>query len=80
MTTNLMSHLITKSIRYPVPSRTRRGKTHIVSVDPRDGVIVACTCEAGSYGKACWHRQWVADGRAGKPIVRVQIRPVRVPA
>jgi hypothetical protein len=64
-----------QAITYAVPSRTRRGRTHTVSVDPRDLAIVACTCEAGQYGRWCWHRDWVLDGRAGKPRVRVTQRP-----
>jgi len=44
------------AIAYTVPSRTRTGRDHTVSLDPRDGAIVACTCEAGQYGRSCWHR------------------------
>jgi hypothetical protein len=32
------------SITYTVLSRTRHGKDHTVTVDHRDGVIVACPC------------------------------------
>ena len=32
------------------------------------------------YGRQCWHREWVRDGRAGKPRARVQIRPATVKA
>lgn len=69
------------SITWTVASRTRTGKDHTVIADPRDGAIVGCTCEAGQYGKSCWHRLWAADGRAGKPRVRYAPRPaIVVPA
>jgi hypothetical protein len=73
---NPNAQTIIRSITYDVPSRRRTGKTHQVSVDPRDMAIVSCTCEAGQYGKTCWHRDWARNGRVGKPRVRVTQRPV----
>lgn len=67
------------SIRYEVPSRRRNGKVHTVSLDPRDNAIISCSCEAGQYGKSCWHRVWVADGKAGKPRIRVTIATTTPP-
>ncbi len=55
---------VTRVPRWTVPSRTRHGKDHTVT--EHEGQLW-CSCEAGQYGKTCWHRDWVRDSRAGKP-------------
>ena len=65
-----------RSITYAVPSATQRGSTYTVSVDPADGRL-RCTCPAR---RQCWHQKAVIAGAAGKPRVRVTLKPVRTVA
>ena len=71
---------ITRAPTWTVKSRTRRGLDHTVTQVSDDGVLF-CSCEAGMYGKTCWHREWVKDGRAGKPRIGIvaPMRPTPVP-
>jgi len=59
------------SIIYRVPSLSESGTMRTVSVDPIDGRLT-CTCPAR---RQCWHEKTVAAGMAGKPRVRVTVRP-----
>ena len=67
-TTYAMTHVRT----WPVPWRVRDGTVHTVTQVTASGEL-ACSCEAGRYGKRCWHRAFVKDGRAGKPRVRLAV-------
>ena len=69
-------YTITRVPTWTVPSRTRHGKDHVVTQITASGEL-QCSCEAGMYGKQCWHRDFVRDGHAGKP--RIRIRPVPQP-
>ena len=62
--------IITRAPTWTVKSRTRRGLDHTVT-QVIDGGVLFCSCEAGMYGKNCWHRDWVRDGHAGKPTIGV---------
>jgi hypothetical protein len=59
---------------WEIPSRTRRGRTHTVTLHGDTGVM-ECTCEAGQYNKWCWHRDYVNDGHASKPHVVLVLTP-----
>lgn len=65
-------YTMTRVPTWTVPSRTRHGKDHTVTQITESGEL-QCSCEAGMYGKQCWHRLFVKDGHAGKPRVRLTI-------
>ena len=73
MTTDspIQAYTVTRAPTWRVPSRTRHGRDHVVTQVTDDGVLF-CSCEAGQYGRSCWHREWVKDGRAGKPTMRIR--------
>jgi hypothetical protein len=58
---------------WTVPSRTRRGRTHTVTLDFTTETM-QCSCEAGQYNRHCWHRDLVSEGKAGKPRVRLVLQ------
>ena len=70
----ISEYTVTRAPTWTVPSRTRHGRDHVVTQVTDDGVLF-CSCEAGQYGRSCWHREWVKDGRAGKPRIRLQPKP-----
>ena len=63
-----------------VPSRSKPGETHTVTLDPRDGEPVDCTCgDARHRRRRCYHQREAAAGRCSKPRVRaVQVPPENV--
>ena len=61
-----------RSISYTVPSATREGIAHTVTVTD-DGTT--CTCEAGHYKRLCWHQKAVQTGMVTSHP-RVRIRPL----
>ena len=71
------AYTIVRVLTWIVSSRTRRGKDHTVTQITESGEL-QCSCEAGQYGKTCWHRAFVRDGHASKP--RIRIRPLPRPA
>ena len=70
---------ITRVPTWIVSSRTRHGKDHTVTQITESGEL-QCSCESGQYNKNCWHRDFVCDGHAGKPRMRITLlpQPVRV--
>ncbi|MFP3203377.1 MAG: SWIM zinc finger family protein [Sulfolobus sp.] len=55
-----------------VQSRTRRDVTHYsrITIDPISLKIVkeSCSCEAGSFGKKCWHLKTLEQLMASEEI------------
>ena len=72
--TPTLDYTVTRAPHWVIASRTRQAKDHTVTqVEAADGSSqLFCSCEAGMYGRQCWHREWVKDGRAGKPTLRIR--------
>lgn len=64
-----------KSITFTVASATDPDTTYTVSVNPLSGRPQSCTCPAAGFGRTCWHKKFVASGKAGKPRVRLMPKP-----
>ena len=61
-----------------VPSLTRPGTVYTVTLDPKDGEPVDCTCpDATRRRHRCKHQTEAAAGRCGKPRLRVVLQPRR---
>ena len=73
----ISGYTVTRAPTWTVPSRTRHGRDHVVTQVTDDGVLF-CSCEAGQYGRSCWHREWVKDGRAGKPRIAIRPKPANI--
>jgi hypothetical protein len=70
--------------RYEVESGTRAGHYHTVTHD-ETGSRWACTCEAGSVGRPCWHQALILILKTEAKGARVtgpnrEAAPVRAPA
>ena len=64
-----------KAVAYTVPSGSKPGTVYTVQVDPYTG-LMECSCPAARMRRAfCRHQRAVVDGAAGKPRMRVQVRP-----
>ena len=63
-----------------VPSRSNPGEKRTVTLDPKDGEPVDCTCGDAKYRRRrCYHQREAAAGRCSKPRVRgVQIPPENI--
>ena len=63
-----------------VPSRSKSGEMHTVTLDPKDGEPVDCTCGDAKYRRRrCYHQREAAAGRCSKPRVRaVQVPPQNI--
>lgn len=61
---------IVKSIVYRVESATEPGVSYEVGVNPLTRKPQSCTCPASGYGRDCWHKRAVRDGKVtAKPRV-----------
>ena len=57
-----------------VPSLTNPAKSYTVSLDPKDGEPVDCTCpDATHRRRRCKHQTEAAAGRCTKPRLRVVV-------
>jgi hypothetical protein len=61
-----------KRVSFTVPG-TKPGTTYTVTADPKDGLIVDCTCPDHRHRRReCKHMRLVASGASGiKPRVRI---------
>lgn len=52
--------------QFKFPSRSRRGVTHILSLDlaaTRAEERLLCTCEGALFTRFCKHARWILTGR-----------------
>lgn len=54
---------IVKSITHTVPSATEPGTVYHVAVNLLSMRSQSCDCLGSAYGKLCWHRKLVNDGK-----------------
>jgi hypothetical protein len=61
-----------KAVSFTVPG-TKPGSSYTVTADPKDGMIVACTCPDHTHRRRdCKHMKLIASGVSGiKPRVRI---------
>lgn len=57
-----------RSVSFTVPSHTTAGKSYTVTVDPADGLPVACTCPGYRFHGRCRH---LGETKGLKPRVRL---------